>query len=116
MTQTVTINLNKLIKPYAAIGIIYGLGRSTYWLSNLNDSTYTYVHDKDKNREKLECIIHPTTTTSKIYYTGLTCLMSQFIWPVFAFSDLSYYQKNKLGIREITPPVPFESLKWKNSD
>jgi hypothetical protein len=100
---------NKMLKRYSQVGLVYGLGRSVYWLSNLNDSTYTI----NPITSRVEDIVHKPTTTSIVYYTIMNTCMSQLLWPFFGFSDLSYYEKSKMNIREIRPPFPFEQLKWR---
>ena len=94
----------KAIKYYIRFGLIYGTGRSYYWLTNLNDKTYT----TDSKH-----VYHKPTIQTIFYYTLINSGISQFFWPVFILSDISVYEKNKLGIRDPLPPYPFETLHWK---
>ena len=91
--------LIKGIKYYIRFGLIYGAVRSSYWLTNLNDRTYVY---------------HTPTIQTTIDYSLMNLVSSYIIWPVYMLSDLSVYEKNKLGIRNLTPPFPFETLYWKD--
>jgi hypothetical protein len=94
----------KAIKYYIRFGLLYGTGRNIYWLGNLNDKTYT---NDSKN------VYHRPTLQTMCYYTLINSAMSQMFWPFFMLSDYSVYEKSKIGIRDLTPPYPFETLHWK---
>jgi len=100
---------NKLFKHYIQTGLLYGGARSIYWLSNLDDTTYT----RNTITSKLEEVQHKPTISSIIYHSLFSITSSQVFWPIFALNDLSYYEKSKLGINELTPPFPFDDLKWR---
>ena len=89
---------------YWYTGCFYTGARSYYWLNKVNDKTYTEDGYK----------YHPLTTSSTIKYTAIQGGFSIF-WPLFMLSDLSDYEKRKMGIKDANPPFPFETLKWKES-
>ena len=61
--------------------------------------------------KKYDVKYHPLTTPMKLFmYT--TQLVSTPFWPLFGLVDLSRYEKSKLGIREDTPPYPFQHFEW----
>lgn len=95
---------NFLINCYIGIGTIYGLGRSYYYLNQLEDRTYT---------NKREFIYHPPTISTKLMYTLLNTTISSFIWPILSLSDLSVYEKSKMNIYSELPPYPFFDLRWR---
>ena len=95
----------KAIKYYIRFGLIYGTGRSAHWLGNLNDKTYDFY--------KKDYINHTPTIQTMCYYTLINASISQVFWPLFMLSDYSVYDKSRLGIRDLTPPYPFENLHWK---
>jgi hypothetical protein len=95
----------KYIKYYIRFGLIYGAGRSSYWLTNLNDKTYT----TDSKH-----VYHKPTIQTMFFHSLINTSISQVFWPLFMLSDLSVYEKSRLGIRDLTPPYPFESLHWKD--
>jgi len=94
----------KGIKYYTRFGLLYGAGRSAHWLGNLNDKTYT---------TDSKYVYHTPTVQTMCYYTLINSTFSQVFWPLFMLSDYSVYEKSKLGIRDLTPPYPFETLYWK---
>ncbi len=96
--------MDKFLKTYWTVGVIYGGLRSNYWLQNVNEKTYT----KDGYK------YHPLTTTSIIKYTLIQGVWCSSLFPLCMLSDLSYYEKSKMGIREFSPPYPFHNLKWKD--
>ena len=95
----------KGIKYYIRFGLVYGACRNSYWLGNLNDKTYT---------ADSKYVYHTPTIQTMFYHSLINLGMSQVAWPLFTLSDLSVYEKSKLGIRDLTPPFPFESLHWKD--
>ena len=95
----------KVLNYYLRAGLVYGVGRSAYWLSNLDDKTYDYY--------KKEYISHKPTTQTMCYYTLINTTISQGFWPFFMLSDSSVYEKNKIGLRDLSPPFPFDSLHWR---
>ncbi len=97
--------LAKAIKYYIRIGLVYGGIRSVYWLGNLNDKTYDYY--------KKDYVTHTPTTKTMLGYAFMNGAISQMFWPLCMLSDFSVYEKSKMGVRDITPPFPFDSLHWK---
>ena len=97
-----------LTSNYFYFGVLYGVGRSFYWLSKTKDESYTKVNGLTT------LVSHPHTYTTKFLHTISSAFISQLAWPFFILSDLNYYQKNKLGVRDIYPPFPFNNLKWKD--
>ncbi len=95
----------KGIKYYIRFGLCYGACRNIYWLNNLNDRTYT---------ADSKYVYHTPTIQTMAGYSLINLGVSQIIWPLFMLSDLSVYEKSKLGIRDLTPPFPFETLHWKD--
>jgi hypothetical protein len=95
----------KGIKYYIRFGLLYGAGRSIYWLGNLNDKTYDYY--------KKDYVTHTPTTKTMCGYAVINTAISQMFWPLFMLSDYSVYEKSKMGVRDLTPPYPFETLHWK---
>ncbi len=96
----------KLINAYVAIGALYGSGRAWYWLTRLNESTYT---DKPKDM----WINHPPTLDTWLSNGTIQIGTSMVAWPLYCITDISLYQKSKMGIRDMCPPFPFTFLKWK---
>ncbi len=96
--------LLKWLTRYAQFGAVYGGIRSYVWLSKLNQTTYT----KDGYKT------HPVTTSSSLFYSSMSTVTSIIFWPLISLHDLSYYEKNKCGVRELTPGFPFYELKWKD--
>ena len=52
----------------------------------------------------------PMFTTISIFQG----LMSATFWPLFMGIDMSDYQKSKWGIRDMTPPYPFNGFEWRD--
>ncbi len=102
------MNSKILVNSYFGVGIAYGLTRSWYWLGKTQDESYVMKNDRYTH------VQHPHTNVTKFLYTCSSVMTSQAFWPVFALSDLNYYEKEKLGIKEMFPPFPFNSLKWKS--
>ncbi len=88
---------------YFTVGVTYGLGRSYYWTNKLNDYSYT-TEGK---------VYHPLTTSKKLSCYFISGLTSGFLLPLFCLNDLSYYEKNKFGVKNLYPPFPFHNLKLK---
>jgi hypothetical protein len=94
------MNSNLSTKAYLGFGIFYGLCRSWYWLSKTNSESLA--------------IKHPHTVCNKLFYTCISVGFSQSLWPIFVLSDLNYYEKKNFGIKEVSPPFPFQNLKLKD--
>jgi len=95
----------KGIRYYVRFGLLYGVCRSSYWLTNLNDKTYDYY--------KKDYVTHRPTVQAMCGYAFVNSVISQAFWPFFMLKDYSVYEKNQMGIRDLTPPYPFETLHWK---
>ena len=91
-------------KIYYSLVASYGTGRSAYWLSQVND--YTITKDGIKH--------HPPTLTTSVIFSLWSGVMAVGCWPIFMFSDISRYEKSKMGIRDKNPPYPFESFTWRD--
>lgn len=106
-----------IIGGYILIGGVYGLARSHYWLDKLEDRTITRV-GKDPldpfNEFKREMVKHPLTIASRVYYMMSGVVYSLGMWPMSLLQDFDYYQKEKMGVREVRPPFPFWNLFWKD--
>lgn len=94
---------SKLFNYYFVFGAVYGGFRSNYFLKRVNDMTVTEEGIK----------YHPPTTSTFILYTLMQGCISQAFWPYIVLQDIGLYEKHKMGIREKTPPFPFDSLKWR---
>ena len=91
-------------KIYYSLVASYGTGRSAYWLSQVND--YTITKDGIKH--------HPPTLTTSVIFSLWSGVMAVGCWPIFMFSDISRYEKSKMGIRDKNPPYPFEHFTWRD--
>ncbi len=91
-------------KIYWSLATAYGTGRSSYWLSQVND--YTITKDGIKH--------HPPTLTTSVICSLFSGVMAVGFWPIFMLSDISRYEKSKMGIRDKNPPYPFESFTWRD--
>lgn len=91
-------------KIYYSLVASYGTGRSAYWLSQVND--YTITKDGIKH--------HPPTLTTSVIFSLWSGVMGVGCWPIFMFSDISRYEKSKMGIRDKNPPFPFEHFTWRD--
>jgi hypothetical protein len=91
-------------KIYFSVTALYGVGRTSYWLSKINDRTYTNSGYKSHP---------PTLMTSLMMYTVSACT-SPVLWWIYLFSDIDSYEKAKFNIQEICPPYPFNSFEWKD--
>ena len=91
-------------KIYYSLIASYGTGRSAYWLSQVND--YTITKDGIKH--------HPPTLTTSVIFSLWSGVMAVGCWPIFMFSDISRYEKSKMGIRDKNPPFPFEHFTWRD--
>ena len=91
-------------KIYYSLVASYGTGRSAYWLSQVND--YTITKDGIKH--------HPPTLTTSVIFSLCSGVMAVGCWPIFMFSDISRYEKSKMGIRDKNPPFPFEHFTWRD--
>lgn len=96
----------RLQLAYISIGALYGGCRSYYWLTRLNEVTYT----DNPNRMKVE---HPPILSTWLHQSIVQVGTSMVFWPLYVISDISTYQKSKLNIRDMIPPFPYNSLKWK---
>jgi hypothetical protein len=94
-------------QKYALFGLVYGFGRSAYWLSKLEDQTYTGSTPGFQT--------HPLTVASRVGYAAWSAAFSQLGWPLMALVDLNYYEKSKHGVKPYVPPFPFDSLRWKQN-
>ena len=99
--------MNKInyLLGYIGTSYVYSIGRSCYYLSKTEDSTYV---GNGKN------VSHPVTISSKIAYTCQHIAIGPLIFPFCVFNDFEFYFLGKMGIREAIPPVPFGRLRWKD--
>ena len=86
---------------YFTVGVTYGLGRSYYWTNKLNDYSYT-TEGK---------VYHPLTTSKKLSCYFISGLTSGFLLPLLCLNDLSYYEKNKFGVKKFIPSISFSQFK-----
>jgi hypothetical protein len=91
-------------KTYWSLATAYGTGRAAYWLHQVNDTTIT----KDGVR------YHPPTFINSLLFTVCSGVAAVGLWPLFMFSDISRYEKSKMGIREKDPPYPFNYFVWRD--
>ncbi len=91
-------------KIYWNLTTAYGTGRAAYWMPQVNDFTIT----KDGIKK------HPPTLTTYAVFSICSGFMSPLLWPIFMLSDISRYEKSKMGIRDKNPPYPFEHFTWRD--
>ena len=89
---------------YYSLATSYGAARAVYWLHKVNDDTIT----KDGIK------YHPPTFAKSLLFTVCSAGMSPCLWPIFMFSDISRYEKSKMGISDKNPPYPFEHFTWRD--
>lgn len=92
-------------KAYFFTTTIYGISRSIYWTSKVNDRTIT----KDN-----VCVYHPPTFAKAGLMTLVTAFSCYTAWPIFLFSDINRYEKSRLGLRDKEPPFPFDVFTWRD--
>jgi len=99
---------NAIIKGYLTFGFSYGVCRSLYYYDKLNDVTIT----NDPGMEGIKR--HPITYPQFAFMSILQGGMSATFWPLFMGTDISNYQKSKWGVRDMTPPYPFNGFEWRD--
>jgi hypothetical protein len=94
--------INKMFNRYLAVGAVYNIGRTMYWMPQLDDQTFTQDGLVQHDPTAMSWVLHGACSVANSVFFPLTVL-----W------DIDRYQKSQMGIQEPRPPYPFNSLKFK---